>query len=120
MARKHRVSSASVPEHVIKKGNNRQAIFCCEEDRRAYVGWLKTYSKKYKVSGHAWALMANHVHLLCTSSNFDSISQMMQSFGRMYMAYFNRRYKRKGTCGKVSLNHVWCKKKLTCCKFIGI
>ena len=65
MARKHRVSSASLPEHLIKRGNNRQAIFCCEEDIRAYVGWFKTYSKKYKASVHAWALITNHVHLLC-------------------------------------------------------
>ncbi|HAQ49488.1 MAG TPA: transposase, partial [Glaciecola sp.] len=50
MARRLRVSSAGVPEHLIQKGSNRQAIFACEEDMQAYVGWLKTYSKKYKVS----------------------------------------------------------------------
>jgi putative transposase len=45
MARRLRVSSAGVPEHLIQKGKNRQAIFACEEDMQAYVGWLKTYSK---------------------------------------------------------------------------
>jgi hypothetical protein len=49
MARRLRVSSAGVPEHLIQRGNNRQATFACEEDMQAYVGWLKTYSKKYKV-----------------------------------------------------------------------
>jgi putative transposase len=48
MARRLRVSSAGVPEHLIQRGNNRQATFACEEDMQAYVGWLKTYSKKYK------------------------------------------------------------------------
>jgi putative transposase len=57
MARRLRVSSAGVPEHFIQRGNNRQATFACEEDMQAYVGWLKTYSKKYKVSVHAWVLM---------------------------------------------------------------
>jgi putative transposase len=86
-----------VPEHIIQRGNNRQAIFACEEDMQAYVGWLKTYSKKYKVSVHAWVLMTNHVHLLCTPSSVNGISQMMQSLGRMYVTYFNRSYKRTGT-----------------------
>jgi putative transposase len=36
---------------------------------QAYIGWLKTYSKKYKVSVHAWVLMTNHVHILCTPSS---------------------------------------------------
>ena len=48
MARRLRVSSAGVSEHLIQRGNNRQATFACEEDMQAYVGWLKTYSKKYK------------------------------------------------------------------------
>ena len=78
MARRLRVSSAGVPEHLIQRGNNRQATFACEEDMQAYVGWLKTYSKKYKVSVHAWVLMTNHVHILCTPSSNDGISQMMQ------------------------------------------
>jgi putative transposase len=64
---------------------------------QAYIGWVKTYSKKYKVSVHAWVLMTNHVHLLCTPSNAVGISQMMQSLGRMYVMYFNRMYKRTGT-----------------------
>lgn len=64
---------------------------------QAYVGWLKTYSTKYKVSVHAWVLMTNHVHLLCTPSSTDGISQVMQSLGRMHVMYFNRSYKRTGT-----------------------
>ncbi|MGK0305438.1 MAG: putative transposase [Gammaproteobacteria bacterium] len=37
--------------------------------------------------------MTNHVHLLCTPGSASGISQMMQSLGRMYVAYFNRCYK---------------------------
>jgi putative transposase len=51
MARRQRVSSAGVAEHVIQRGNNRQVIFACEEDMKAYFGWLKTYSKKYQSMG---------------------------------------------------------------------
>ena len=64
---------------------------------QAYVDWLKEYAKKYNVSVHAWVLMTNHVHLLCTPSCVQGISKMMQSLGRMYVRYFNRSYKRTGT-----------------------
>jgi len=52
---------------------------------------------QYKVAIHAWVLMTNHVHLLCTPSTHSAVSQMMQSVGRMYVMYFNRAYKRSGT-----------------------
>jgi hypothetical protein len=48
MARKQRFSSAGVSDHLIQRGNNRQALFACEEDMQAYVGWLKTYSQNIK------------------------------------------------------------------------
>jgi putative transposase len=86
-----------VPEHLIQRENNRQAIFACEEDMQAYVGRLKTYYKKYKVSVHAWVLMTNHVHLLYTPNSAIGISRMMQSLGRMFVTYFNRSHKRTGT-----------------------
>jgi putative transposase len=97
MPRKPRVSLAGVAEHVIQRGNNRQAIFTSEDDMKAYVTWLKQYSKKYNVAIHAWVLMTNHVHLLCSPANYSGISKMMQSLGRMYVMYFNRAYKRSGT-----------------------
>jgi len=31
---------------------------------KAYLNWLKEFSKKYLVDVHAWVLMTNHVHIL--------------------------------------------------------
>lgn len=107
MPRKPRVSLAGVAEHIIQRGNNRQAIFACEYDMKAYVTWLKQYSKKYKVAIHAWVLMTNHVHILCSPANHSAISQMMQSLGRMYVMYFNRAYKRSGTLWEGGIVPVW-------------
>jgi putative transposase len=53
MARKLRASAASVPEHIIQRGNNRQVVFCNEEDIKACVTWLKQYAKEYKVPIHS-------------------------------------------------------------------
>ncbi len=97
MARKLRVSYPGVAEHIIQRGNNRQVIFANTEDSCAYITWLKQYAKQHNVAIHAWVLMTNHVHLLCTPSTPTGISKMMQSLGRMYVLYFNRRYQRSGT-----------------------
>jgi len=97
MARLSRVCPIGMPQHVIQRGNNRQVCFADEQDFTAYAGWLKGYSKKYQVDIHAWVLMTNHVHLLCTPRGQNAVSHMMQSLGRHYVRYFNFSYKRTGT-----------------------
>ncbi len=97
MARLKRVSVPGVPEHVIQRGNNRQDCFTSEEDKRAYVHWLKENSRRYKVDVHAWVLMTNHVHLLCTPQVEGAMSKLMQAMGRLYVRYFNDTYNRSGT-----------------------
>ena len=97
MARLVRVSPIGVPQHLIQRGNNRQLCFAGEADMKAYLNWLKESSKKYNVDVHAWVLMTNHVHLLCTPQEEGAISRMMQSIGRMYVRYYNYTYQRSGT-----------------------
>ena len=41
--------------------------------------------------------MTNHVHLLLTPMQSDSVSRLMQSIGRRYVGYFNYAYARTGT-----------------------
>jgi putative transposase len=41
--------------------------------------------------------MTNHVHLLVTPENIDSIGKTMQSTGCRYVHYFNAAYQRTGT-----------------------
>lgn len=97
MARLARVAPVGVPQHIIQRGNNRQICFGSDDDFVVYLGWLKEYSTKYSVDVHAWVLMSNHVHLLCTPQAENAISQMMQALGRQYVRYFNYTYKRSGT-----------------------
>jgi len=97
MPRLARVSPVGVSQHVIQRGNNRQVCFVGEQDMRAYIYWLKEFSLKFKVNIHAWVLMTNHVHLLCTPQKEYAVSRMMQSLGRMYVRYFNHEYRRTGT-----------------------
>lgn len=97
MAKLARVSPLGVTQHIIQRGNNRHACFAREQDFSAYISWLKEYSKKYEVDIHAWVLMTNHVHILCTPQCANGVSNMMQSIGRQYVRYFNYTYKRSGT-----------------------
>ena len=97
MARKARFTPAGIPQHIIQRGVDRQLCFGCEADFKAYLYWLKVYSEKHQVSIHAWVLMTNHVHLLCTPSSAEGISKMMQSLGRSYVRYFNYHHQRTGT-----------------------
>jgi len=97
VARRPRAAPVGVPQHVLQRGNNRQVCFASESDMRAYLHWLKEYAGKFKVDVHAWVLMSNHIHLLCTPRAPEAVSRMMQSIGRMYVRYFNYTYERSGT-----------------------
>jgi putative transposase len=97
MARLSRILPVDIPVHIIQRGNNRQVCFVSDEDHGAYLDWLKEYSRKYEVDIHAWVMMTNHVHLLCTPRREGSVSRMMQALGRRYVRYFNYQYRRSGT-----------------------
>jgi putative transposase len=86
-----------VPSHVVQRGNNRDVCFYCDDDYQFYLECLKQAARKYGVSIHAYVLMTNHVHLLLTPAQTESISRAMQSIGRRYVQYINFTYRRSGT-----------------------
>ena len=46
---------------------------------------------------NAYVLLDNHFHLLLTPPSEEAMSLMMQSVGRSYVRYFNKRHNRTGT-----------------------
>ena len=84
-------------EHIIQRGNNRQAIFAAGADYQFFRDALVEASTKYGLSIHAYVWMTNHLHLLATPTQENSISKVFQSVGRKYVQYFNFPYKRSGT-----------------------
>ncbi len=97
MARRLRNFPPGYAQHVIQRGNNRQICFASDEDFAAYAHWLQEQSERFGVAIHSWVFMTNHVHLLCTPSGPESLPKMMQSLGRLYVRYFNHKYRRTGT-----------------------
>ncbi len=97
MARLPRLVIPSQPHHVIQRGLNNQAIFLDADDYQAFLGWLRSAAKAFKVALHAYALMPNHLHLLVSPAAESGLGQMMQWIGRYYVPYFNQKYGRSGT-----------------------
>ncbi|MDF3125731.1 transposase [Rheinheimera sp. 1928-s] len=97
MPRHQRYCPADVPQHVVQRGNNHQACFFDPQDFATYLNYLTEYKEQCQVDIHAWVLMSNHVHLLCTPKEEMATSVLMQSVGRKYVRYFNTRYQRCGT-----------------------
>ena len=97
MPRRARLILPEVTVHVIQRGNNRQACFYQETDYRNYLDWLHEYAIECECRIHAYVLMTNHVHLLATPSQADSLRAMMKRLGQRYGQYINRTYQRSGT-----------------------
>lgn len=97
MPRKPRLYMPDQPQHVVVRGHNRDPILVRHEDFRFLYRCLKEASVKNELSIHAWVFMHNHIHLLVTPSNADSLPRTMQSLGRCYAQYFNRCYHRSGS-----------------------
>ena len=82
MARLGRYFLPDQPLHVIRRGNNREAIFFDPGDYARYRDWLTEAAGSYGCAIHAYVLMTNHVHLLVTPLATDSLPRTMQSLGR--------------------------------------
>ena len=97
MPRPPRPDLAKVPQHVIQRGNDRQACFFHEDDCLTYLTLLREAALRHGCAVHAYVLMTNHVHLLVTPAEQGAVSRMMQMLGRNYVTHVNARYRRTGT-----------------------
>ncbi len=97
MPRQPRYDLPGLPQHVIQRGNNRQAVFFEQGDCVRYLDDVDAVAQQVGVAIHAFVLMTNHVHLLVTPNDKGGISRLMQGMGRRYVGYVNGRYKRSGT-----------------------
>jgi len=97
MTRQPRFIVPGQPLHVIQRGNNRSAIFVAEADYAVFREWVALACNRRGCLVHAYVFMTNHVHLLMTPATADGTGAVMQSVGRRYVHYFNRKYGRTGT-----------------------
>jgi putative transposase len=97
MARLPRLTAPGLPHHIIQRGNNRQPIFLDEVDCVRFLKDLADLAAVHALAIHAYVLMPNHVHLLATPAENDTLARFMQALGRRYVRWFNTRHRRTGT-----------------------
>jgi putative transposase len=85
--------------HVTHRGNRREAVFFDDSDRESYRHGLKSDSELFGVEIWAYCLMTNHVHLVVTSPEPDSLGKII---GRAHRRHACRINKRHGWSG-----HLW-------------
>lgn len=97
MARLSRFFVKNQPQHIIQRGNNKDIIFAHEGDYSFYLDCLAEAAERFSLKIHAYVLMTNHVHLLASPMDQQSIPKTLQSLGRRYVQYYNSTYGRTGT-----------------------
>ena len=123
MPRQPRYFIPDIPQHVIQRGVDRQAVFFESGDYELYLHSLGEAAKRYDCQIHAYVLMINHTHLLVTPGSERSVPLVMQAMGRSYVQTLNKKYDRTGTLWqgryKASLVQDDCY-LLTCHKYIEL
>jgi len=97
MARLPRYSIINQPQHVILQGRQGLSVFHQQQDYQYFHDCLDAAAYNYNLKLHAYVLMPDHVHVLATPGNADSVSRVVQSIGRNYVQYFNELYDGVGT-----------------------
>jgi putative transposase len=72
-----------MPQHVILRGNDRQACFFLLRSRRLSVllQALREAALRYACQVHAYVLMTNHMHLLLMPADAGAMAKVMQAVG---------------------------------------
>jgi len=96
MARTLRPQFEDALYYITVRGNNRQPLFRDYQDQGHYIELLDRYRDRFGCRLFAYVLLSNHLHLLLETPRAN-VGRFMQSLGTSYVAYFNRRYKRRGT-----------------------
>ncbi len=89
----------TIPHHITQRGNRREDVFFCGDDKQLYLEWLIDYCDKYDVSVLSYCVMDNHIHLVLTPSTEDGLMKVLKPLHMRYAQYMN---KQKGWTG-----HLW-------------
>ncbi len=100
MPRAERIDAPGALHHVIARGIEGRPLFQDDEDRDRFLSRLGRLAAEGAVHIYAWALLTNHVHILCESAGL-SLSSAMHRLLTGYAVTFNKRH---GRCGHLFQN----------------
>jgi len=84
-----RVVIQGMPHHVTQRGNRREDVFFCDNDRQKYLQLLLKYSDQHGLSTIAYCLMPNHVHLVCVPKHAASLAATFKPLNLRYAQHVN-------------------------------
>lgn len=90
MPRLPRPVFSGVPHHITQRGNRREDVFFSDDDRAAYLTWLKDYGEKYHVRILAYCLMTNHIHVVVVPDSEDALEKVFRPLHTRYAQRINR------------------------------
>jgi putative transposase len=96
MARLARLELMNQLHYVRQRGHNHESIFKDALDCHFFLDTLRSETFGKSLDLHAFAIEANTWHLLLTPRALGILPSLMQSVGRRYAPYFNRRHGRTG------------------------
>ena len=95
MPRKSRIDAAGALHHIIARGIDRGKIFQDPTDKRNFLERLGEILKGTETRCFAWALIANHFHLMLKTGNVP-IATVMRKLLTGHALWYNRRHRRTG------------------------
>lgn len=99
MPRLARAVAVGFAHHITQRGNNCQDVFFVDDDRRVYLELLKEQAGKYLLELVGYCLMSNHIHIVATPHEQDSLAKAIGRTHFRYTQYINRFHRRSG--------HLW-------------
>jgi len=100
MPRTARIFIENACNHIITRGNQKQAVFYDDDDIRRYLKLLHKYKGKYGCLIYGYCLMNNHIHLVLESpTGLKAMSSFMHGLNQSYAMRFNSKYRKVG--------HLW-------------
>jgi putative transposase len=97
MARLPRLAVAGLAHCVVLRGHGGRPIAEDDHDRQAAIDTLREAAGVTGVAVHGYALLTDALWLLLTPAEAPALGRTLQSFGRRYVAAFNRRHGGRGT-----------------------
>ncbi len=91
MARPLRLEFSGALYHVTSRGDHREDIFLCDDDRLDWLEVLGTVCDRFNWVIHAFCQMTNHYHVLLETVD-GNLSKGMRQLNGLYTQRFNRRH----------------------------
>ena len=96
MSHKNPVRTVGTARHLVLRGHDGLPCFIADEDYLVFLDCLKEEAQRHQCSIHAYALLADQVHVLASADAGDRLALMMRGVSGRYVDYVNYIYQRNG------------------------